>query len=189
MSDFATIIENASKRIEDEDVEYLFVGIDECFNRAEIEELIFSLLNKGIARSASPLWMEKRICADGTVLHATGGVPRKSRERISSMLGDISKPIKYESSDDRQIVDLLINNFFSYGKIVLLTENIRNNQNGLRRILNEEIQPALSQYNGGKLCLVVLFKIGKTSINDYCSKVVEYLEEKEISLGYTQVFI
>jgi hypothetical protein len=52
MRDFSLLIENASKLIEDEAIDYLFVGIDECFNRSEIKTLVAEILNKGLARSA-----------------------------------------------------------------------------------------------------------------------------------------
>lgn len=187
--DFSRLIENASKRIEEEAIDYTFIGIDECFNRSEIKILVAKLLNEGLARSANSLWIEQRLLVDGSTLYAYGGVSKNDESTMVLLNGDIGKPVKYVSYEDLQVVDYLITHFFSYGKIVLLTENTKNNQNGLRRVLNEQIQPALVEHHGDKLSLTTLFKKGKTNTDDYCSKVYEFFEKGEINFGYNQMFI
>ncbi len=189
MRDISLLIENASKLIEDETLNYLFVGIDECFNRSEIKTLVAEILNKGLVRSTSALWWEQRLLADCSILYAYGGVSKNDKSQMVLLDGDVGKPIKYESYDDWQVVDYLITHFLSYGRIVLLTENTKNNQNGLRCILNEQIQPALAKHHNNKLSLTALFKRGKTNIDDYCSKVYELVEKGEFNFGYTQTFI
>lgn len=70
MRDFSLLIENAAKQIEDEAVNYVFIGVDECFNRSEIRTLVTDLVNKGLARNASALWWEQRLLANGTMQKA-----------------------------------------------------------------------------------------------------------------------
>ena len=188
-SDFSLLIENASRLIEKEAIGHLFVGVDECFNRSEIKLLVSKLLNEGLARSSNSLWVEQRLLDDGSILHAYGGLSKKDKSSMVLLDGNIGNPVKHASFEDLQVVDYLITHFFSYGKIVLLTENTKNNQNGLRRILNEQIQPALAKHHSNKLCLTALFKRGKTSIDDYCSKVYEVLKKSDLNIGYEQTFI
>lgn len=188
MSNFPTLIQNASKNIEPESIDSLHLAVDECFNRKEIEQLILILRYYGIGRSAGPLWNERRERADGSTLYAFGGMSRKEKERFSAVFGDMGKPSKYASTSDRQVLDFLISHFFSSGKLVLLTENTRNNREGLRCILNEEIKPALSKCHNEKLSLLVLFKKGKTTIDQYNSAVISYLRQHMITSGYTELF-
>ena len=76
---------------------------------------------------------------------------------------------------------MLVVKFITCDKVILLSENIRNNPDGLRRILNDIVAPALV-LRAERLCLTALFKKGKTSVDDYCLAVSGFLEKARIKI-------
>ena len=189
MKDFAALIENAAKRIDAYAVETFFVGYDECLNRKEIQTLVSDLCDRGLIRSHAPLWWEQRLRSDGSLLYSYGGVSRSNPTQMAALDGDAGVPVKYQSYEDRQVVDYLVTHFLSYGRLIVLTENTRNNDEGLRRILNEEVAPLLEASENKKFGLTVLFKRGKTQIHDYCVKVASLMETESFDLGYKEILI
>jgi hypothetical protein len=163
------------------------VGIDECLNRREISALVRSLFWKGLIEEADPLWYETRE-RDGIIVGTVpGGVDRDSQLRgPNSLIPDIGVPVKHRSWSDFRVIQLLVVKFIRCDNLILLSENTRKNPDGLRRILNEVVAPALA-IRHDRLCLTALFKKGKTSISDYCLGVSDFLEKAHQPPGYLEV--
>lgn len=183
------LIRNAANSLDGDDVNHVFLGIDECLKRNEIFRLASDLTENNIIRASAPLWWERRTLSDGRELYAYGGVSQDNASQMVLLDGDVGKPIKYSSYDDSMIVDYLITHFLSYGRLVLLTENTKNNENGLRRLLDNQIHPILEEFNGGKLALVVLYRTGKTGIQDYCDYVYNFIPTWQWKSTYHVEFI
>lgn len=83
---------------------------------------------------------------------------------------------------------MLITHFRYHHHLILLSENIRNDKHGLRRILSTIVAPALNNHSE-KIGLTTIFKRGKTSIEDYCGRVIGYFEKQQFSPGYNEVLL
>ena len=163
------------------------VGIDECLNRNEISELTRLLLRRSLIESSNPLWYETRERGGVVVGSFCGGVDGDSMFRKPNQLvPDIGVPVKHSSWSDFRVVQMLVVNFINYDNLILLSENTKYDKDGLRRILNEIVQPALA-IRHDPLCLTALFKRGKTSIADYCLGVTAFLEKSHQDLGYVEI--
>ena len=79
----------------------------------------------------------------------------------------------------------LVNYFDTHDRLVLWSENTRNDRDGLRRILNEVVAPALNERTDG-LSLTALFKRGKTSIEAYIREVTDFFEQGHYQAGYVE---
>jgi len=163
-----------------------FVGIDECFNRREINELTTRLLRRGLIYSSGPLWFQTRV-RDGVPIGSfMGGVDRDSAFRDNSIVRDIGVPLKHDSWSDFRVVQLLVAHLTSCDQLVLLSENIRNDLGGLRYILKKVVAPALLE-RADRPRLTALFKKGKTHIEDYASAVENFIEQGSFEAGYFEV--
>lgn len=167
-----------------------FLGIDECFNRSEIIQLGRSLVACELIDCSSPLWYETRQ-KDGIITGTfLGGVAQDSMFRKSnSLMDEIGMPVKHRSWNDFQVVQMAISNFLIYDKVIILSENVRNNANGLRYLLNKIVSPALT-LRGNDRSLVVLFKKGKTNIVDYCRHVFNFFKNPayQNQAGYNEIY-
>jgi hypothetical protein len=165
------------------------VGIDECLNCPEISKLTRLLLQRNLIEGSNPLWYETREKYGVVVGSFIGGVKRDSLFRKSNQLiTDVGVPVKHRSWSDFRIVQMLVVHFITYDNLILLSENTRNNPDGLRRILKEVVRPALASRRD-PLCLTALFKRGKTSIADYCLGVTSFLEKSHRDLCYVEVLL
>jgi len=166
-----------------------FVGIDECFNRREIVKLARELLRRNLIDSSGPLWYETREREGVIVGSFPGGVDKDSAfRRPNPLIGDIGVPVKHRSWSDYRVAQMLVVNFLSYDRLVLLSENIRNDHNGLRTILKEFVAPTLKARPDG-LSLTALFKGGKTRIEDYISKATDFFEQGQYRPGYVEMLL
>jgi len=165
------------------------VGIDECFNRTEISDLVKKWFDRGLIDRAGPLWYETR-GRDGVVLCSTpGGISRDSELRgPNPLIDDIGIPMKHRSWSDFRVAKMLVAKFIHHESLILLSENIRNNADGLRRILNEVVGPALADRND-QLNITAIFKKGKTPIIDYCTRATEHLENSTQGVGYREILL
>jgi hypothetical protein len=165
------------------------VGIDECLNGCEIVELTRALLRRDLVGSVDPLWYETRE-RDGVVIcSCPGGVAKDSQLRgPDSPIRDIGVPVKHRSWSDFRVVQMLVVYFITHNNLILLSENIRNNRDGLRRILKEVVSPALTR-RSDPLCLTALFKKGKTNIADYCLRVADFVEKAHQDPGYVEILL
>jgi hypothetical protein len=78
----------------------------------------------------------------------------------------------------------LVAHFMHNDRLVLLTENRRRDQDGLWRILHEEIKPALEAEPMCRLGLLVIFKRGKSSHPAYADSVVDMLQSSCVAAGF-----
>jgi hypothetical protein len=166
-----------------------FVGIDECLNRTEIDRLTTRLLRSGRIDSSGPLWFQTRVNDGIPIGSFMGGVDRDSAfRRENSLLPDIGVPLKHDTWSDFRVVQFLVAHFHSYDRLVLLSENIKKDINGLRTILNKIVAPALADRED-RPSLTALFKKGKTNINAYTQSVEEFFGQGEFELGYSELLL
>lgn len=189
MRDYSELLQNALRDCGTEAEQFIFVGIDESSNRVEIFQLVHELSERGVIRGGSGLWREQWKSPDGTLNYIYGGVASLKWSGMKGFIDEGSNRVKYTSDEDAVILDILVTYFLSYGRVVLLTEDISTNAKGLRRPLQEIFGPLLEKNHQGKLSLVVIFKKGKTSIDEYCARVTEILEKADFEFGYTEILI
>jgi hypothetical protein len=164
-----------------------YLGIDECLNRTEITDLVRSLVSSGLVNMAGPLWYQTRERDGVIVCSVLGGIDRDSMlKEPNALIHDIGVPVKHHSWSDFRVAQMLVAHFISHDNLILLSENTKKDQRGLRRILNKVVAPALA-LRPEPLCLVALFKKGKTTITDYCRRVGEFVREPPQHRGYVEV--
>lgn len=154
------------------------LAIDECLNHPLIEATVIQACNAGLANGAGPLWNQRRVRDDGSVCYVFGGAPR---DYDSSFIG---KPAKHAVWDDQKVVCCLIPQLLS-NNVVLLSENIRFDKLGLRRILLNIVAPKLNS----TVSLTSLFKRGKTPYRDFCGKVITFLSKRHLKGGYDEILL
>lgn len=186
LPDFTEIIKLAASKPERADYCLPYIAIDECLNCPDIERLCISLLQRNFTRGSGPLWYQLRIRSDGTKISVPGGVDKNSILRINPLIGDIGKPAEYYSFDDLKVVQGLVASLLGNDRIVLLSENTKNDQYGLRRLLTVLVRDQLSNNHGNRLSLVALFKKGRTPISDYCEAVVKFIQDGYCKYGYSE---
>lgn len=166
-----------------------FLGIDECLNRREIEQLAQMLLQRGLVDSSAALWYETRE-RDGVIVGSfAGGIAKDSAFRgPDSLITDIGVPVKHGSWSDHRVLQMLVVHFTSYDNLILLSENTRNNADGLRSILREVVGPSLKD-RSDVLSLTALFKKGKTSIDQYTGDVTSFFERGHYQSGYVEILL
>ena len=95
-------------------------------------------------------------------------------------------PVKYSSFSDRHVAWWLVGGFVAVDRIVFLTENSKNDTDGLRRVLLNEVKPAVDAYHGDRLGLLVLMKKGKTTWSHYAEAMMNRLVEG-VDVGFEYV--
>ena len=93
-------------------------------------------------------------------------------------------PRKHWSFPDRRVVDAVVAQFLSHDRVVLLTENTRNDQEGLWRILHNELKPALELCGNGRLGFWLAAKRGASSFESYCAAIREALKIEGVRPGF-----
>lgn len=159
-----------------------YLAVDECCDNTQIRNLISSLMKLGLTLGADPLWDQQRVGPDGSMSYWLGGLSKDS----AKVLGERSVPAKGFKCDDRHVVAHAVAMLFYGAPIVLLSENTRNDESGLRRLLREQIGPALNSRASEGLSLTTLFKKGKTSYPDYCTLVFEQFKIGKWRPGYSE---
>lgn len=185
--DFSKFINEITLRDLSNTPERSFVAVDECLNRSEIIRLVESLVGRGLVFIAGPIWHQIRVLANGTLVSTPGTPNRNSPLQVGR---DIGKPLKHFSWSDLDVVQSLVAWLDTYNKVILLTENLNTDQKGLRNLLNKLVKPHVNNYHRNKLSFVVLYKKGKTNIDDYCRKVEQIVEHvAALPFGYTEEFL
>ena len=166
-----------------------FVGIDECLNRAEVHRLCRDLLQARLIDSSEPLWYELRERDGAIVASFLGGVDQHSMLRKpNSPLPDIGVPVKHHSWTDLRVIQLLLAHFTTYDRVVLLSENTRCDQDGLRSLLRRHVGPALTSHPHG-LSLTALFRRGNTRIDTYATAVTAFFTRGSYPPGYVEALL
>jgi hypothetical protein len=148
------------------------VGIDECLNHLVIHQLGRKLVEQELAYAWRTLWYQFRQKEDG-----------------SHSGHEIGVPIKHWSWSDEEVAAMLISLFGSADRVVLLSENTRRNQGGLRQILQTEIAPVLKTQRAGKLSLLAIFKKGKTDISQFAIEVETMLTSYTFTSGFAELLV
>lgn len=161
------------------------IAVDECCDHPEITSLVGQLVQCELACGADPLWNQRRISPNGSQSYWLGGRSR----HIASILGDRSQPSKGFSWDDQNVVMCLVAMLFLGVPVVLVSENTKYDQLGLRRLLRENVEPALATRTRDGLSLTAVFKKGKTSYQDYCALVHERFKVGEWEPGYREYLL
>jgi hypothetical protein len=155
------------------------LAIDECLNHPIVKAAVLQACHAGLATGAMPLWNQRRVRADGSVCYFWGGIPRDFNAPF-----DVGKPEKYAIWDDQQVVYCLVAQLIVHN-VVLLTENIRFDAKGIRRLLRDVVGPKLDP----TVSLTGLFKRGKTSHTDYCKGMIAFLGKRKFTGGYREILL
>jgi hypothetical protein len=155
------------------------LAIDECLNHPVVKSAVALACNEGLAIGADPLWNQRRVREDGSVCYVWGGVPRGFKAPF-----DVGKPEKHAVWDDQSVVYCLVAKLIQ-SNVVLLTENIRFDEFGVRKLLRDVVAPKLQD----TVSLTALFKSGRTSYSDYCDRVIDALRLRAFAGGYAEYLL
>jgi hypothetical protein len=164
------------------------VCLDECVRGPAVKDLVLRLCEDGLAAGTMPLWNERRIRQDGSILYVWGGV---DRSRPFSNAGIPDKA----SWDDQEVVYTAVSQLYDYPRVVILTENTKRDTCGLRDILNKQVAPLLSptlQQTRSLTTLFVTIKQGKKGkgapdYETYSRRVTEFFKSGQFEVGYSEL--
>lgn len=160
----------------------LVLGIDECMNNeTHIGSLCRRLISGNIVNSAIPLWYQQRQDSQGRCLMVLGSSLSPMPPQI---LPDTARAVRGFSWPDENVVTWLVAYFVSADRLCLLTQNSASDKGGLRRILDEEVGPALESLSPPRIGLLVLCKSAGTTLAEYAKAVEHRLRHGEVSPGY-----
>jgi hypothetical protein len=159
-----------------------FVGFDENLNNDKIKSLGPTLAARGKIQMYGPLWLKTRVDQlDGSVLFVMhGGVSEYTRppEGFSTLGADK----RGEKTSDRGIVSYLTCWFAAFSNLVLLSSDTHRDKDGLWMVLNQEAKPNLPE----GCSLTVIFKDGRTDLDSYCRRVLEFFDQHTFRPGYSE---
>jgi hypothetical protein len=159
-----------------------YIGVDECANSPVLFNAIVQLCNRNLASGAGPLWNQRRVRPDGSILYVMGGLSRSWP--VSDFLN--SKRADHATWDDEKVVSCLLVQFHSDDRLVLLTENVRLDVGGLRSLLRSIAAPVLTERHRQRFSLTVLFKSGKIDFAQYALRVTQFFEQGQFGFGYAE---
>lgn len=184
--DYRQIFEDILKSVSDKETAELsgspLIAVDECINKPVVREYIQNLCERGHACGIHYAWNQKRIRGDGSEVITMGGLPK--RFRIEGI--DVGKPKRGTGCDDQLVVAIVVSLLALSKNVVLLTENIKEDEYGLRRLLTVHIMPYLSSNHLNRFSLTTLCKRPETSLTDYCDQVVKIFEKQCFEFGYAE---
>lgn len=184
--DFAALIDETPSLTIDDLKKPPVIAIDECCDHPMIQDMAIKLLLAGYADRSTPLWNQRRVRKDGSILYVLGGLSKTDIKREDCDQGVSQKGARW---DDQMVLHLLLGNLYHRNPVVLLSENTKMDRFGLRRLLREVVAPALSRRADDHLAIIALFKKGKTSYEDYCRRVVEKFVDQRWRTGYDEYLI
>ena len=157
------------------------LGVDEGLNdKRHMRPMTRRLVENGVVSMATPLWYQARVLPDGQRINLLGGAVS-----ISPLMPEIGHPPHPGSSwPDEGVVAHLVAYFLQCDRLCLLTQNARNDSNGLRRILEDEVGPMLDEMKPKQLGLLALVQRPRSRLNDYCISVEHWLTTKEVEPGF-----
>ncbi len=175
---YPELIRNALRDCGPEQVDHVFVGVDEGLNHPRIFQMLEGLIADGTIRSAGPLWTEVRMMNDSSWGYIYGGVTKRNKRNQLVLMGEIGKPIPGISDDDPSVLDFLIVHFLSFGKVVFLTGDKSFDLRG------KYFGPLLSDHHPS-LSLTAIYK-ENSCIEKYCAEVENFLIAGAFKPGYAE---
>jgi hypothetical protein len=163
------------------------LGIDECANHYAIFDAASDLLREGFSCGTRTLWYQLRQKADGTHLQLNPGGPGASQHFPKDE--DLGAPVKHSRFPDTLVAQFLAAQFLGADRVVLLSTNIAKDVDGLRRLLLDEVRPALEAGHRDRFSLLALFKRGKTKVPDYAERIQPALLAHPFAPGFAEVLI
>jgi hypothetical protein len=160
------------------------IAVDECINKEEVRNTIQDLCKRGLASGYNNVWDQTRIRNDGsevTIMPITGQIKHLKRSGV-----EVGTHMPRSSCDDQRVVGKVISLLAWFNKVVLLSEDLRLDQFGLRRLLTNHIGPFISGSHQSKFSLTTLLKNSTTSLPDYCDHVKRVFERKDFKFGYVE---
>ena len=160
-----------------------YVGLDECVNNPNLVETVASLCNRRLASAAGPLWNQRQVRRDGSIIYQMGG-----RSKSQPQYEFLGMPVEEITWDDEKVLTLLLAHFHSFDRLVLLTGNhAARDRNGLARLLRHVVSPVLSERHRQRFSLTVLFKKGTMDFREYAARVVHFFETAKFEYGCKEV--
>lgn len=157
------------------------IALDECLNSKELDQKLGVLVYDGFAHGIERLWYQARETESGekAMLHGS----KVPRHRIF----DIGKPVKNYSFPDADVICFLVAHFYTYSHIIFLTQDNKENQNGITSLLNNEVKPVINELNFNRYGLTAIIKKPQTSKNDLVAVVSEIVKNPIQNTGYEQI--
>jgi hypothetical protein len=157
------------------------LGLDEGLNNEEhISPLCRRLLAANLMSQSVPLWYQQRVTTRGERFIVQG-----SSLSPSPLLADVGRAIRGSSWPDEGVVAMMVAHFSTTDRLCLLTQNTKNDRDGLWRIMHEEIRPALESLDYRSLSLLVLaHDTMTTSLASYAALVEDRLVREGVSAGF-----
>ena len=138
------------------------LAVDECCNNRHVADLARRLLDAGALSACLPIWDQARKQSDGTVIHVRAGVTGGGPPDF-----DWGKPLIHYSYPDKYVAILVKANTSSYD-VVFVSENVKLDPRGIRKLLRSECEPLKADDH-----LIALYKKGKTDYEQFCQHVFD----------------
>jgi len=158
-----------------------YIGVDECVNNPKVVEAVTTLCNRNLASAAGPLWNQKQVRSDGSIVYQMGG-----RSKSQPKCDFLGMPVKGATWDDERVLTLLPAHFHSWDHPVLLTGDHGRDRDGLARLLRRVVKPVLSEKHHERFSLTVLFKRGAITFDEYAMRVVDFFKSAHFEQGFKE---
>jgi len=159
------------------------VGIDEGLNNEEyIGSMCRSLLISGTISCSQPLWYKRRQDETGRRISILGGSLSPFAQEAT---GGYGREIRHYSWPDEGVVAAAVASFTHIDRYCILTTNKKNDANGLRQIIMNEVKPALETLQPQRLGLLVLVMSPSATLGTYSLAVASRLACRKIEPGVT----
>lgn len=158
------------------------IGVDECVAQAPVAEVVKELVGTGLATMAFPMWQERRVQADGTVISTVGTPSSDSASTFdggNALLVTVGLTIRLSPW---QIAYL-----YSYRRVIILSANRMGDRTGLRSLLRNEVAPVLNRDTSHGLSLQLLLQVPRTSASGYATRLRQLIPALPVSLGFAEI--
>jgi hypothetical protein len=159
------------------------VAVDENLGARRITIALKPLVAAGRLSGLNPLWYEKRVSETGESHFSPGSLSKGTGRRLK-----LSSRQGWQWDDESTICHLVVQ-FGSHDRLVLLTEDRGTDPKGVAPLLAHVVRPSLEAHNAGRLGLLVLGKMGKTTLEIYVEAITNRLTSSGVAVGYSEVWI
>lgn len=156
-----------------------YLAIDESSDHPTVRTATRASLKAGIISGAGPVWNQRRERDDGSIGYAAGGMPRDLAHQL-----DWGKPQKHVSWPDTHVI-LWVVGLLNTHDVVFVSENLRQDNLGVRRLLSKHVAPCLDQ----SFSLVGYFKRGTTEYSEYCRSLAAFIGSDATVPGYQEIVV